>query len=43
MGCAFAQELKDHAKQDSSRRDRLSTIDCRKLSTKVVDMIVENV
>ncbi len=30
-------------KNDSNRRKRLSTVDCRRLSTKVVDMVVENV
>lgn len=43
MGCAFSQELKDHPKVDESRRNRLTTVDCRKRSTKVVDIIVENV
>lgn len=43
MGCAFTQELKDQMKNESHRRNRLSTLDCRRLSTKVVDMIVENV
>ena len=43
MGCAFTEELKEHPKSDASRRNRLETVDCRKMSTKVVDMIVENV
>ena len=43
MGCAFTGDLKQQQKQEGARRNRLHTIDCRKLSTKVVDMIVENV
>lgn len=45
MGCAFSENSKDqnNPKVDSNRRNRLSTIDCRRLSTKVVDMIIENI
>ncbi len=40
MGCAFNQELKDQGRLDEHHRDRLSTVDCRKKSTKVVDIII---
>ena len=42
MGCSFSPEDKE-AKIDEGRRGRLSTVDCRKKSTKVLDVILENV
>lgn len=43
MGCAFTGDLKEPNKLEGPRRNKLATIDCRRLSTKVVDIIVENV
>lgn len=42
MGCSFSPEEKE-GKSDEGRRGRLSTVDCRKKSTKVLDVILENV
>jgi hypothetical protein len=43
MGCAFTPEARDNSRVDDGRRGRLTTIDCRRRSTKVVDIILENV
>jgi hypothetical protein len=42
MGCSFSPEDREN-RCDDGRRGRLSTVDCRRKSTKVVDAILENV
>ena len=43
MGCAFSDEEKGTPHPQHGRRSRFSTIDGRKRSTKVVDVLVEKV
>lgn len=43
MGCTFSPEERDLIKLEDGRRGRLPTLDCRKRSTKVMDIILENV
>lgn len=43
MGCAFSSEDKQQYNANNKHRRRLETIDCRRLSTKVVDSIQEKV
>ncbi len=40
MGCAFDTDVKNIKGKQDNRRNRLGTIDCRKRSTKVIDLIV---
>jgi hypothetical protein len=43
MGCVGIKDDLEKAVADNGRRGRLSTVDCRRQSTKVVDIIQENV
>jgi len=43
MGCVVGKDELDKPRMDDDRRGRLSTVDCRRQSTKVVDIILENV
>jgi hypothetical protein len=43
MGCVSIKDDLQKAVPENGRRGRLSTVDCRRQSTKVVDMILENV
>jgi hypothetical protein len=43
MGCVMTKDDLDKAAADDGRRNRLSTVDCRRQSTKVVDIIHEKV
>lgn len=40
MGCVAIKDDIEKAVADNGRRGRLSTVDCRRQSTKVVDMIL---
>ena len=43
MGCAFSGDEKGAPQSQDGRRNRFTTIDGRKRSTKVVDIVVEKV
>ena len=43
MGCAFTGDVKQAKMKEDGRRNRLGTVDCRKRSTRVIDIIVEKV